>query len=335
MRTMYGQRGSSDSGPLARLDKFQFMILKRLMQNPFDQAPKPWKPWYGYLFGIVFLVSVGLYGWGRIHGAPVIPTSTVPALSYQEVLKKHVEETKVVEEPVVSEPVVPVVAPVPDSPLNPPINGGTPETDPVIQEVAQKMIAELPKKTSGNLAVPFTSQAPFGNWDVVHEDTCEEASVLMVKKYFDSETANIDPTVADTALLAMVDFEDKNNFFKSLTAAELGTFTEAYYPTLKATIVENPTIEQLKGFVDAGTPVIVPAAGQQLGNPFYSGIGPLFHYVVIRGYDETNFITNDPGTRHGENYSYSQSVVMSAMHDWNGGDPVNGAKRVLILSVKK
>lgn len=303
------------------------MILKRLMQNPFDQKPKPWKPWYGYLFGIVFLVSVVLYGWGRLHGAPVIPTSTVPALSYQEVLKKHVEEVKTEEELMKEEPVkeeAKVVEPVPDAAA--------------VEEIAQKMIAELPKKevkTSGNLAVPFTSQAPFGNWDVVHEDTCEEASVLMVKKYFDGETVNIDPTVADTDLLAMVDFEEKNSFFKSLTAEELGKFVEAYYPTLQATVVENPTVDQLKGFIDGGTPVIVPAAGQQLGNPFYSGAGPLYHYVVLRGYDETNFVTNDPGTRHGENYSYTQSVLMGAMHDWNGGDPVNGAKRVLILGVKK
>lgn len=315
------------------------MILKRLMQNPFDQKPKPWKPWYGYLFGIVFLVSVGLYGWGRMHGAPVIPTSTVPALSYEEVLKKHVVETKVeVEAPAEVEPVVPVVAPVSDSPLNPPINGGTPETDPVMKEIAQKMIAELPKqeiKMSGNLAVPFASQAPFGVWDAVHEETCEEASVLMVKKYFDGETANIDPTVADTALLAMVDYENGHSLALSLTAAELGAFAEIFYPTLKATIIENPTIDQLKGFIDAGTPVIVPLAGQQLGNPFYSGAGPLFHYFVLRGYDATNFVTNDPGTRHGENYSYTQSIVMSSMHDWNGGDPVNGAKRVLVLTVKK
>lgn len=331
---MYGPRGSSGSGLSTKHGKKTIMIFKRLMQNPFDQKPKPWKPWYGYLFGIVFLVSVGLYGWGRMHGAPVIPTSTVPALSYEEVLKKHVEEVNVeVEAPAVSEPVV--AEPVAQPPSNSPLAGGEPETDPVIQEIAQKIIAELPKKTSGNLAVPFASQAPFGVWDAVHEETCEEASVLMVKKYFDGETANIDPTVADTALLAMVDYENGHSLALSLTAAELGVFAEIFYPTLKATIIENPTIDQLKGFIDAGTPVIVPLAGQQLGNPFYSGAGPLFHYFVLRGYDATNFVTNDPGTRHGENYSYTQSIVMSSMHDWNEGDPVNGAKRVLILSVKK
>ena len=122
--------------------------------------------------------------------------------------------------------------------------------------------------------------------------------------------------------------------FYSLTAAELGAFTESYFGTVKASVIENPTIDQIKVYINAGIPVVVPAAGQELGNPFYTGVGPLYHFIVLRGYDGENFITNDPGTRRGENYTFAQSVVMSAMGDWNDGDPANGAKRILIFEKK-
>lgn len=315
------------------------MILKSLINNPFDRPAKPWKPWYGYLLVAVCVASLGLYTVDRLQGGPVVPTSTVPSLTYNQILAEKVAEQKATEPVVVAEPAPSATVPVVGStPSDSPLAGGEGEaaSDVMVKEIAAKAVAELPKKTSGNLAVPFTSQTPLGNWDAVHEDTCEEASVLMVMKYFQGETVKVlDPNSTDATLLAMVDLESARGLLPSLSAADLGTFVEAYAPTFQSSVVDNPTIDQIKAFIDAGTPVIAVAAGQQLGNPFYTGLGPVYHLFVIRGYDATTFTTNDPGTRHGENYVYSQSVVMNALHDWNGGDPVNGVKRILILTPKK
>ena len=33
------------------------------------------------------------------------------------------------------------------------------------------------------LEVPFTSQAPFGNWDEPYQEACEEAVMLMLMHY--------------------------------------------------------------------------------------------------------------------------------------------------------
>ena len=184
---------------------------------------------------------------------------------------------------------------------------------------------------SKNLSVPFTLQAPFANWDAVREDTCEEASILMVAEYYDGARGVLDPAKADEHLLAMVDMEGKNGYGTSLTAAQLGSFAELYFGDVKATVIEDPTIDEIKMYINQGVPVVVPAAGQLLGNPFFSGEGPLYHYYVIRGYEDGKFITNDPGTRQGQNYTYSADVVMRSMGDWNNGDPANGAKRILIL----
>jgi hypothetical protein len=37
------------------------------------------------------------------------------------------------------------------------------------------------------ISVPFASQAPFAVWDEIHEEACEEASLVMVKYYLDKK----------------------------------------------------------------------------------------------------------------------------------------------------
>ncbi len=290
------------------------MIIQKLFQNPYDGKTRPWKPWYGYLFGIVALVSVGLYTYQRLNGGPVVPTSTVPSVTYSELVKKQ--------EPVSEPTPTPTPSPTP-APSD-------------LSEVAKTAleVIKTPAATSKNLDVPFTSQAPFAVWDIVHEDTCEEAAIYMAVEFYAGVSGVIDPAVADKALLAMVDAETAQGLKVSVTVAELGAFAESFFPGIKATVIDNPTIQQIKAYINAGTPVVVPARGRELGNPFYSGLGPLYHLFTIRGYDGDNFITNDPGTRRGENYVYPQSVIMSTMADWNNGDVANGAKRILILEKK-
>ncbi len=291
------------------------MIIQRLTKNPFDGKPKPWKPWYGYLFAVIALASVGLYIYQRLNGGPVVPTSTVPSVTYNELVKKQTPAPEPEPEP------VPAASPTP--------------TPSELSDVAKAALEVIKTPVvSKNLAVPFTSQAPFAVWDIVHEDTCEEAAIYMAVQYFEGMTGVIDPAVADKTLLAMVDTETAQGLKVSVTVAELAAFSESFFPGINATVIEDPTIEQIKAYINAGTPVVVPARGRELGNPFYSGLGPLYHLFTIRGYDGENFITNDPGTRRGENYIYPQSVVMNAMADWNDGDVATGAKRILILEKK-
>ena len=40
--------------------------------------------------------------------------------------------------------------------------------------------------------------------------------------------------------------------------------------------------------------------------------------LVLTGYDERNFVTNDPGTRRGYGYKYTYSILYNAIHDWTG-----------------
>jgi len=197
----------------------------------------------------------------------------------------------------------------------------------------QPSAEELELPLTFNLAVPFTSQAPHSNWDLPYQEACEEASVYMVHEYYeDTPEGAINADVADAELLRIVEFEESLfGFFKDTTADQTAIFTSQLYGYSRVDVIENPTVQDIKAHIAAGRPVIVPAAGQQLGNPYFTQPGPLYHMLVVRGYTQTGFITNDPGTRHGEGYVYRFDVLMRAMHDWNGGDVQNGKKVILVI----
>jgi hypothetical protein len=184
-----------------------------------------------------------------------------------------------------------------------------------------------------NLAVPFTSQAPSGDWGEPYQEACEEASIYMVHRYFEGDLFGaIDPEVADAGIWEVVNFENALfGFYKDTTAAQTAVLIEQMWGYERVEMIEDPTVDDIKVHVAAGRPVIVPAAGRQLGNPFFTSPGPVYHMLVIKGYTEGTFITNDPGTRRGENYSYNVGVLMNAIHDWNDGDVENGKKVAIVI----
>lgn len=193
---------------------------------------------------------------------------------------------------------------------------GDPIETPTPSQSQDDLTVDLPPEV--NLAVPFTSQAPFGNWDDVHEETCEEAAVLMVHAYYEGQARDvIDPSTADEVLLDMTESEVMMfGYFEDTTVAETVRFAEAYYGYDHIEIIENPTINQLKAELVAGRPVIVPTSGRLLANPFFSGIGPIYHMIVLKGYTENGFIVNDPGTRRGADWVYAYETLMTSIHDW-------------------
>ena len=54
--------------------------------------------------------------------------------------------------------------------------------------------------------------------------------------------------------------------------------------------------------------------------------------LVIKGFtSDGKFITNDPGTRNGADYLYTESTLMSAIHDWTGAAPDGPAVGVVLI----
>jgi len=168
-----------------------------------------------------------------------------------------------------------------------------------------------------NLKIPFQPQAPFADWAEPYQDACEEASIIMVDHYL--RGVGLSKQEMKDEIDQMVAWEtQKWGYHKDLTVEEVKIVADQFY-NYKIETIFDLTIKKIKTQLSLGRPVVVPAAGRELGNPYYTAPGPVYHMLVVKGYDANgNFITNDPGTRNGADYAYNESVLMPAIHDWDG-----------------
>jgi len=182
---------------------------------------------------------------------------------------------------------------------------------------------ESPSGKEGNLLpakadidVPFSSQAPFANWNAPYQEACEEMSLIMVHYFLEKKV--LTPEIADKELRDLIKWEKENGYAEDVTITQLAEIACKYYDHCSNKLINDVTSEQIKSEISKGRPVIAPMAGRDLGNPYYSGEGPWYHMLVIRGYTKNKFITNDPGTRRGKGYKYAYSAIINAIHDWTG-----------------
>jgi uncharacterized protein YvpB len=182
------------------------------------------------------------------------------------------------------------------------------------------------------LNVPFTSQAPTYNWKAPFDEACEETSLLMVHFYY--QNLEFDSTLATTEIINFTNWQTQNNYKTDISALEAGLNAKEYFGRdFKTYSGDQVTIENIKKLIASGYPIIMPAAGQLLKNPHFRNGGAPYHMIVITGYNETGFITNDPGTSHGKSYYYTYETIMNGIHDWTGSKSTiqQGPKVILVL----
>lgn len=189
-----------------------------------------------------------------------------------------------------------------------------------------------------NLTVPFTPQAPEGNWRQPWQDTCEETSIVMVNNFYQGNTTKKkDKDKAKKEILQILKIKE-NKWGKSLdeSAAKVADIINNFLPW-EARVIENPTLDQMKAEIDANRPVILPAYGKALKNPYFRSGGPVYHMLVISGYDEEKqeFIVQEPGTRFGLDFRYSFATIMDAAHDFTTRAKVSTGKKVAIFTSKE
>jgi hypothetical protein len=204
------------------------------------------------------------------------------------------------------------------------------ETKPIAEE---KITIEQPIEIPSTkiIEVPFLSQAPLGNWDQLHEDACEEASLLMLNLFYD-RTKSITKDKGEKELHALIDWEAKNGYENSITLEQLNIIAQKYFKLLSGRVKPLSSADDLKKEIARGRPVIVPAAGKVLPNPYFRNGGPIYHMLVIKGYDETSFISNDPGTvTKGEGLKYTCTDLLKSTHDWDPTNILNGQKAYLVF----
>ena len=195
---------------------------------------------------------------------------------------------------------------------------------------------EIPDKIF--IKVPFTSQAPLAVWDDVHEEACEEASLIMLKYFFSEE--NLTKEIAEKEIRGLVDFQNKKHGdYRDTTAQETADLFSDFYGKIdnskKLKVVYDFQKNDLKKYLAYGFPIIIPAAGRELGNPYFTAPGPLYHNLVLIGYIGDTIITNDPGTKRGESYKYDIDVIYNAIHDFPGKPEDIGQGRKAMIVVEE
>lgn len=182
--------------------------------------------------------------------------------------------------------------------------------------------------------VSFTSQAPERVWREPWLNACEEASITMVHAYYMGMDETFTIQKAKTSLLETFRIKNKN-FGMSFDegTATIASLIDNFYPW-EAKLQENPTLDQIKKQLDLQRPVIVPVYGKALLNPHFVNGGPIYHTIVLSGYDDEKqqFITEEPGTRFGDNYRYSYTTILSTIHDYIPGKKIQFTQPVVIFT---
>jgi peptidase C39-like protein len=173
------------------------------------------------------------------------------------------------------------------------------------------------------LQVPFTTQAPLGDW-YAHQESCEAATLTMVVAYWRHDTEMvINPRVADASIKQIDAWKTQLD----LTYPLLGQIAEDHFG-LGFQIIPN-TPGAIREQLAAGRPVIAEVRTHGLGNPSYPGYYSHYeqtgwsvpHFIVIIGYDSTGVWLNDAGISRGRGYHISFAQLTHAIADLDSHHP--------------
>lgn len=185
------------------------------------------------------------------------------------------------------------------------------------------------------LPVPFTPQAPLGNW-ADRQHTCEEASLVMVDRYLhgDHSGSLIDPHTADEAINQITAWKPAQD----LTTQQVGELAQRYLGWAYKVLPSDRL--NMKQQLALGRPLIIGVRTHGLGNPNYPGYRTHYeqtgwsvsHYLVVTGYDQSDsYILNDPGLTRGHSYHISYDQLMHAIDDLDQAYPELNAGRVFLV----
>lgn len=185
------------------------------------------------------------------------------------------------------------------------------------------------------MAVPYTTQAPLGNWEA-RQHTCEEASLVMVDRYLrgDHSGAPIDPGTADAAINQITPWKPSVD----LTSQQVGEVAHLHlgwsYEVLEASRLN------MQKQLALGRPLIVGVRTHGLGNANYPGYRTHYeqpawsvsHYLVVTGYRTSgSFVLNDPGITRGQGYDITYDQLMHAIDDLDQAYPALSSGRVFLV----
>jgi hypothetical protein len=189
------------------------------------------------------------------------------------------------------------------------------------------------------LQVPYTTQAPLGNW-AQHQESCEEATLAMLSSYWARDpSVVIDPNAADAAIAALVHWQVQNwGSEDDLTDNLMGELAKDYYGYAYEIVPNDP--EAIREQLAAGRPLIAGVRTHGLGNPNYPGYGNHYeqtgwsvpHFVLVIGYDGDGVWLNDPGISKGRGYHITFGQLAHAIDSLDQHHPALNEGQVLLVA---
>ena len=185
------------------------------------------------------------------------------------------------------------------------------------------------------LDVPFTSQAPFGEWkNPVFQNGCEEAAVLMATYWLNGKT--ITRTIAEEEIQKITALE-KNMYadVPNLSATDTAHLLVNYAQYQDVVVYENITRFDILRELNKKNLIIVPVNGQMLKSPYYTPPGPSEHILLVVGYNPftKEFIVHDPGTYRGKGLHVSQEILERALNNYptGQGESLRSSQKIMIV----
>jgi len=177
-----------------------------------------------------FILAIGLFTlYNHYYQKQVVP----PTTSVEEIIENRVEE-----------PVAPVVGTI-EEPLPPP--------EPV-------EVKPLPSEL--NLAAPFYSQAPHGDWSFPWQEACEEASLLLAANVYGKHNWTRDEY--NSEILNMVEWQKgKFGTYLDTTVAQTAQIATEYLK-LETITHENPTYDDVRKILNKGHFILMFFSGKEL-----------------------------------------------------------------------
>ncbi|MEW6610056.1 MAG: C39 family peptidase [Patescibacteria group bacterium] len=184
------------------------------------------------------------------------------------------------------------------------------------------------------IPVPFQPQAPFADWNEPWNEACEEAALVLANRFARNLTT-LTPEEMRDEILQLVKYQNEHyGDYEDSDAGRTAEIGRAVYG-INAEAEKVKNVEEIKTLLRDGNIVIAPMAGRLLNNPYFRQPGPLYHMVVVRGFDDEQqeFVTNDVGTRRGEGYRYPYATLWNALHDFPGEKEriLRGDKRIMVI----
>lgn len=174
-----------------------------------------------------------------------------------------------------------------------------------------------------SLTVPYVSQVPDGKWIDPWDESCEEASTVMIDRFYQGYSRF--PTVdAKRDMQQMIDWEKEHfELYTDINAEETVRLINEH-TRFRATIQRFPLVEDIKSALRDGRPVMAFVNMFELYRE--RNLGDSFHIIVVIGFDDVKkeFIVHDPARKE-QRYPYT--ILMNALHDYQkttregDGDP--------------